>query len=273
MQSRLRRWRRFPGGEAVTAVAIICALVLGTAAVLRASGVLPPASAAAAAPMAMIEPTDPPIRFATPVPPRPMLAAAPGAAGAAGAAARGARLAVETPVETPTPARRRRHIPRPHHAVDGIVASVAAPSPPSESSLQHMSGFDQLRREGGHRPSRAGVRRVPTAPGSEPLDEAALRSLLEDRAIRTTVNQNRPHLRTCYDDALERSGAAAARARVHLTVDVAPDGGVREVGVEGASLPGMRECLHRRASAWTFPATERGAHVPLTLIFQPAGGA
>lgn len=241
-----RRERRVPFGQAlVGAVGLVCGALLGAGFVLSqhrppprvaASPVAPDAQTAGA--RSMISPIQTP---------------SPGARSDATEAAPPRRVAARPAAAEP------RRVPAPTPEGLGDTALVrsgalgARPAPTAATEPAPRARPSRLQ----HEPEL--VPELLPAPEGHTLEQARVRRI---------VAASTPEMRRCYTAALRRTGASA-RARVSVTLDVAPTGAVRDVGVEGTDLEGMHECVARTAARWRFPHSPRGARLPLSFLFAP----
>ena len=92
---------------------------------------------------------------------------------------------------------------------------------------------------------------------------------LSTEQLSRVVEQNRPALKTCYDDALEQH---PYKQDMHMDaiLHIAPSGQVASVDFQGGSgLPGMQDCLRKQIKAWQFPQAPDETATSLPLVFHP----
>lgn len=153
------------------------------------------------------------------------------------------------------------------HAPATVTNEAPRAAPPVTSNPARAQ---EAVRPATERSARARPRRTPSAPFEALEDDGAADAAIEAGRIRRIVATNTPRVRQCYTTALRRAGAPVT-AHVRMTLDIDPRGLVRHVGVEGASIPGMGECLERTAARWTFPDSPEGTQLGLSFVFEPRG--
>lgn len=139
-------------------------------------------------------------------------------------------------------------------------ASVAAVGP--ELEPVHFEASRQPRRR------RARARRAPDVAdpdlGAAPAPPAA--GELEPSAVQAVLRHQQNRMRQCYTTAVRRTGSVRD-AQMRVIVDVAPEGQVLGVRVDGRDFGGMGECLRRVALRWRFPRSASGARIPVPIRF------
>jgi hypothetical protein len=92
---------------------------------------------------------------------------------------------------------------------------------------------------------------------------------LSTEQLSRVVEQNRPALKTCYDDALEKH-PYTQDMHMSAILHIATSGQVASIKFEGGSgLPGMQDCLRTQIKAWQFPKAQDETATSLPLVFHP----
>jgi len=110
---------------------------------------------------------------------------------------------------------------------------------------------------------------LPEAEPREPVEPAAATDgqLTADQLVEV-VNRHRTGLQRCYEAALRRI-ETEERVRLQIEIDIAPDGSVTSVLLQGESLPGMNTCIDERARRWRFPRASEPTTTRFPVVFQP----
>jgi hypothetical protein len=89
--------------------------------------------------------------------------------------------------------------------------------------------------------------------------------------IQKTVAQNQSGVRqACWQKALAGASMASARsARVSVTVQIAPSGGVISVthGPDPAGYPGLANCVTARVRSWRFARAGANTTANIPFVF------
>jgi hypothetical protein len=92
---------------------------------------------------------------------------------------------------------------------------------------------------------------------------------LSTAELSAVVDAQRPALKQCYDQALERS-PYKQDMRMDAIIEIAPTGRVKSVSLHGGGgLPGMNDCLRAAIKQWQFPRAKDATATSLPLVFHP----
>jgi hypothetical protein len=92
---------------------------------------------------------------------------------------------------------------------------------------------------------------------------------LSTAQLSAVVEAQQPTLKSCYDQALEKTPYKHAM-ELQAIIQIEPSGEVESVQIEGTGgLPGMGPCLRDAIQKWRFPKARDATHTSLPLHFKP----
>ena len=102
----------------------------------------------------------------------------------------------------------------------------------------------------------------------EPESTQAKRKPLDNKALSTVVNKNKPRLQRCYERAI-RGHQDPPTVRMDVQVSVAPSGRVTSAKADGVGPGGLSQCIQSLVKRWRFPPSPEPVQTRFPVVFSP----